>query len=126
MRNYKADLEAKLRESDAEMAEMAAKSDKEEVKKFVQLQKEKVVVYIFSLLWRYIFQFSLRICSSCFFQDSLIQFRDKLATQLQLIKKAQSKQQASESSATLTAKSPATSNLDEDWVLVHDSKLEKQ
>jgi hypothetical protein len=50
MRNYKADLEAKLRESDAEMAEMAAKSDKEEVKKFVQLQKEKVVVYIFSLL----------------------------------------------------------------------------
>ena len=44
-----------------------------------------------------------------------MQFRDKLTTQLQMIKKAQTQQDQQE-----------TKTLDEDWVLVHpDSKGEK-
>merc|ERR1711981_659558 len=88
MRNIKADLEEKLRQSESQMDELASKSDNEQVKKFVQQQKEK---------------------------DSLMQFRDKLTTQLQMIKKAQTQQDQQE-----------TKTLDEDWVLVHpDSKGEK-
>merc|ERR1712066_1074859 len=69
MRNIKADLEEKLRQSETQMDELASKSDNEQVKKFVQQQKEK---------------------------DSLMQFRDKLTTQLQMIKKAQTQQDQQE------------------------------
>merc|ERR1711981_194374 len=62
MIKYKTDLEDKLRQSESQMDEMASKSDNEQVKKFVQLHKEK---------------------------DSLVQFQDKLSAQLQMIKKAQ-------------------------------------
>merc|ERR1712107_177202 len=88
MRKYKADLEKQLAQQETQMDEIAAKSDNDQVKKFVQLQKEK---------------------------DSLIQFRDKLSTQLQMIKKAQSQQDQTEKP------------LDEDWVLVQpDSKGKSQ
>merc|ERR1711862_1037899 len=65
VKNYKLDLEEQLRQSELQMDEVAAKSDSEEAKKFVQLQKEK---------------------------DQLVQFKEKLSTQLQLIKKAQTEQ----------------------------------
>ena len=42
MRNIKADLEEKLRQSETQMDELASKSDNEQVKKFVQQQKERV------------------------------------------------------------------------------------
>ena len=42
VKNYKLDLEEQLRQSELQMDEVAAKSDSEEAKKFVQLQKEKV------------------------------------------------------------------------------------
>lgn len=42
MRSYKKELEDQLRQSEIQMEELAAKSDKEEVKKFIQLSKEKV------------------------------------------------------------------------------------
>merc|ERR1712107_629379 len=88
LRQYKADLEEQLRQQESQMDEMAVKSDNEQVKKFVRLQKEK---------------------------DSLVQFRDKLSTQLQMIKKAQSQQDQTEKP------------LDEDWVLVQpDSKGKSQ
>ena len=51
MRNIKADLEEKLRQSETQMDELASKSDNEQVKKFVQQQKERVNKNInFSLL----------------------------------------------------------------------------
>merc|ERR1712038_1701807 len=88
MIKYKTDLEDKLRQSESQMDEMASKSDNEQVKKFVQLHKEK---------------------------DSLVQFQDKLSTQLQMIKKAQNPSSSQEQQVD--------KNLDEDWVLVHsDSK----
>ena len=43
MIKYKDDLEDKLRQSESQMDEMASKSDNEQVKKFVQLHKEKVI-----------------------------------------------------------------------------------
>ena len=43
MIKYKDDLEDKLRLSESQMDEMASKSDNEQVKKFVQLHKEKVI-----------------------------------------------------------------------------------
>ena len=50
-----------------------------------------------------------------FFKDSLVQFQDKLSTQLQMIKKAQNPSSSQEQQVD--------KNLDEDWVLVHsDSK----
>ena len=42
-KNYKLELEEQLRQSELQMDEVAAKSDSEEAKKFVQLQKEKVI-----------------------------------------------------------------------------------
>ena len=42
MRKYKADLEKQLAQQETQMDEIAAKSDNDQVKKFVQLQKEKV------------------------------------------------------------------------------------
>ena len=42
MRSYKAELEEKLRLSEAQMEEAASNSGNEEARKFVQLQKEKV------------------------------------------------------------------------------------
>merc|ERR1712062_95127 len=91
VKNYKLDLEEQLRQSELQMDEVAAKSDSEEAKKFVQLQKEK---------------------------DQLVQFKEKLSTQLQLIKKAQTEQNKGDSN---TEKTPPTTNLEEDWVLVHES-----
>merc|ERR1712029_871599 len=70
VKNYKLDLEEQLRQSELQMDEVAAKSDSEEAKKFVQLQKEK---------------------------DQLVQFKEKLSTQLQLIKKAQTEQNKGDS-----------------------------
>merc|ERR1719266_2928138 len=88
MIKYKADLEDKLRQSESQMDEMASKSDNEQVKKFVQLHKEK---------------------------DTLVQFQEKLSTQLQMIKKAQNPSSSQEQQVD--------KNLDEVWVLVHsDSK----
>lgn len=111
MHSYKNELEEKLRLSEAQMAEAASKSDQEDVKKFVQLQKEK---------------------------DALVQFRDKLATQLQLIKKAQKQQEvmggalvggaaSQEPNATPAVDTllPPTSNVDEGWVLVHGGNDKK-
>ena len=50
-----------------------------------------------------------------FLKDSLVQFQDKLSTQLQMIKKAQNPSSSQEQQVD--------KNLDEDWVLVHsDSK----
>ena len=43
MIKYKTDLEDKLRQSESQMDEMASKSDNEQVKKFVQLNKKKVI-----------------------------------------------------------------------------------
>lgn len=45
MRKYKADLEKQLAQQETQMDEIAAKSDNDQVKKFVQLQKEKVKNY---------------------------------------------------------------------------------
>lgn len=45
MRSYKKELEEQLRQSEIQMEELAAKSDKEEVKKFIQLSKEKVSLH---------------------------------------------------------------------------------
>ena len=45
----------------------------------------------------------------------MVKFRDQLATQLQMIKKAQNKD-CEESKVEVT---PPTTNLEEDWVLVH-------
>ena len=42
VKNYKRDLEEQLKQSELQMEEVAAKSDNEEAKKFVQLQKEQV------------------------------------------------------------------------------------
>ena len=42
MRDYKKELEHKLRQSEIAMEEVAANAEKEDAKKFVQLQKEKV------------------------------------------------------------------------------------
>ena len=42
VKNYKRELEEQLKQSEKQMEEVAAKSDNEEAKKFVQLQKEKV------------------------------------------------------------------------------------
>merc|ERR1712141_790595 len=81
MIKYKTDLEDKLRQSESKMDEMASKSDNEQVKKFVQLHKEK---------------------------DSLVQFQDKLSTQLQMIKKAQNPSSSSQ-------EQQVDKNLDEDW-----------
>ena len=70
--------------------------DNEEARKFVQLQKEK---------------------------DQLVQFKEKLSTQLQMIKKAQNERKGEN-----TEKTPPTTNLEEDWVLVHgtaNSKVDK-
>lgn len=89
MRQYRQGLEDKLRQSEMEMEEVAATTDQEEVKKFIQLQKEK---------------------------ESLIKFRDQLATQLQLIKKASNQQGQEQNNLEAT---PPTTNLEEDWVLVH-------
>ena len=60
-----------------------------------------------------------------FFQDSLIQFRDKLSTQLQMIKKAQNDQTIKKDQENGVGSTPPTTNLEEDWVLVHGSKAEK-
>ena len=46
MRKYKADLEKQLAQQETQMDEIAAKSDNDQVKKFVQLQKEKVKNYL--------------------------------------------------------------------------------
>ena len=42
MRNMKSEFEEKLLQAEAQVAEIAAKSDNEDVKKFVSLQREKV------------------------------------------------------------------------------------
>merc|ERR1711964_908454 len=90
VKNYKRDLEEQLKQSELQMEEVAAKSDNEEAKKFVQLQKDK---------------------------DQLVQFKESLSTQLQLIKKVQNEQKGEHSEKT-----PPTTNLEEDWVLVHGTK----
>merc|ERR1712004_693166 len=65
IKNYKLDLEEQLRQSELQMDEVAAKSDSEEAKKIRSASKRK---------------------------DQLVQFKEKLSTQLQLIKKAQTEQ----------------------------------
>ena len=45
MRNYKQELEEELLQSELAMEEVAAKADTEEAKKFLQVQKEKVIWY---------------------------------------------------------------------------------
>lgn len=49
-------------------------------------------------------------------KEALLQFKEKLSTQLQLIKKAQGQDPNSSGSV------PSTSTVDDDWVLVHDKK----
>ena len=44
MRNYKTELEEQLERSDIEMKKVAEETDNEEAKKFLQLQKEKVLM----------------------------------------------------------------------------------
>ena len=46
-----------------------------------------------------------------------MQFKESLSTQLQLIKKVQNEQKGEHSEKT-----PPTTNLEEDWVLVHGTK----
>merc|ERR1712029_913092 len=60
VKNYKLDLEEQLRQSELQMDEVAAKSDSEEAKKFVQLQKEKVFYrnHYFLITFSVIIQFS--------------------------------------------------------------------
>ena len=107
MRQYRQGLEDKLRQSEMEMEEVAATTDQEEVKKFIQLQKEKVCSRPMK---------KVHFLYSPSFQESLIKFRDQLATQLQLIKKASNQQGQEQNNLEAT---PPTTNLEEDWVLVH-------
>ena len=46
MRNYKKELEEQLERSDIEMKKVAEETDNEEAKKFLQLQKEKVLFFV--------------------------------------------------------------------------------
>ena len=55
MIKYKADLEDKLRQSESQMDEMASKSDNEQVKKFVQLNKKKVIEIFYYFLFLNVF-----------------------------------------------------------------------
>ena len=48
-----------------------------------------------------------------------MQFKEKLSTQLQMIKKAQNER--GKVGSENTEKTPPTTNLEEDWVLVHGS-----
>ena len=59
-----------------------------------------------------------------FLKDSLVQFQDKLSTQLQMIKKAQNPSlSSSQEQLVQGVQDGRDKNLDEDWVLVHsDSK----
>ena len=59
-----------------------------------------------------------------FLKDSLVQFQDKLSTQLQMIKKAQNPSSSSSQEQLVQGvQDGRDKNLDEDWVLVHsDSK----
>merc|ERR1711997_550047 len=92
-------LEDELQRSEMEMEKVAAETDNEEAKKFVQLQKEK---------------------------DSLVQLRDNLSTQLKMIKTAQEGQQNQDQGSGNVERTPPTTNLDEDWVLVHGSASSKK
>ena len=57
MIKYKADLEDKLRQSESQMDEMASKSDNEQVKKFVQLNKKKVIeIFYYYLFFKCLFK----------------------------------------------------------------------
>ena len=51
VKNYKRELEEQLKQSEKQMEEVAAKSDNEEARKFVQLQKEKVNISIDYFEW---------------------------------------------------------------------------
>ena len=73
VKNYKRELEEQLKQSEKQMEEVAAKSDNEEAKKFVQLQKEKVNFKVtqfcslfcpFLLLFWPFLNFSVRFSSS--------------------------------------------------------------
>jgi len=99
MRNIIKELEDELQRSEIDMEKVAAETDNEEAKKFVQLQKEK---------------------------DSLVQLRDNLSTQLQMIKTAQEGQQNQDQGSGNVERTPPTTNLDEDWVLVHGSASSKK
>merc|ERR1719273_818883 len=92
-------LEDELQRSEMEMEKVAAETDNEEAKKFVQLQKEK---------------------------DSLQKLRDNLSTQLKMIKTAQEGQQNQDQGSGNVERTPPTTNLDEDWVLVHGSASSKK
>lgn len=88
LQRYKAELEARLAEAEREEEEERRGSrprqqpTQEEVEKFVRLQQEK---------------------------EALLQFQDKLSTQLQLIKKAQNKQLGGPLPVASPSPSPSTS-----------------
>jgi len=92
VRNYNKELEDQLEASEIEMNKVAAETDSEEGKKFVQLQKEK---------------------------DSLMKLRDNMSKQLHMITTAQ--QEQNHDSGGVVERTPPTTNLEEDWVLVHGS-----
>jgi len=93
VRNYNKELEDQLEASEIEMKKVAAETDSEEGKKFVQLQTEK---------------------------DSLIRLRDNMSKQLHMIKTAQ--QEQNHDSGGAVERTPPTTNLEDNWVLVHGSE----
>ena len=70
MIKYKADLEDKLRQSESQMDEMASKSDNEQVKKFVQLNKKKVIeIFYYYLFFECLFK-KVSLCSYLLLQSA--------------------------------------------------------